>query len=133
MPLPSPNERPDLYDSFDLPAQSFVPDAAYREATMPQWMRQAIAAHARQPPQARSAPPRVQVMTVQRVAELMADYSENAVTPMEIAVVAVPESGATDLQARRRREVQELRWLADELERGVLEPGPLIVNLPLQR
>ena len=131
MPIQPPQERPDLYDSYDLPAHEFKPSAAYREATMPSWMRDAINDRARQhqveaDSSAESTVSEVQTMQVGPVVELVQRQwqNENSVT-----VISLSTDRAGSVEALRKAEADALRTLADRLEHNGIQPGPLIVTI----
>lgn len=130
MPIQTPRERPDLYDSYDLPNLEFKPSAAYLEATMPSWMSDAIKDRARQHQAeadnpALSSVDEMQIMKVGPVVELVQQWqNENSVT-----VVSLPANRAGGVDALRKAEINALRKLADQLEHNNIQPGHLIVNI----
>lgn len=130
MPIQTPNERSDLYDSYDVREHDFVPSAAYRDATMPVWMRNAIMAraHQRQAETDNTALPTVgvvQVMEVEPVVKLVQNWrNESSVT-----VVSLAGNRTGNNDTLRTAEVKALRDLADRLEHNNIQPGPLVVNI----
>ena len=128
MPIQNAQERPDLYDSYDLPEREFEPSAAYREATMPSWMREAIIARAHQhEAEADSAAqPIVSNVQTAEVVERVRRWPDRSF----VTVVSFPDNRAGDIEQLRKSEISALRNLADQLERNHLQPGPLIVDIP---
>ena len=122
MALKSPKERPELYDGYDIPVKEFEPSAAYREATMPSWMREAIVDSATQPSRRRKARLAVTVLKPGRLVGLWRSRK-----PIAVSFVSVD---AKDLEALRREEISTLRELADQLEKKKIQPGTLVVDVP---
>ena len=130
MPIKHPQERPDLYDSYDVRERDFEPTAAYREATMPSWMREAIVARARQPQAEADSPVllpvgKVQMMALAPVVELVKQWPNRS----SVTVVSLPANRVGDVEELRKSEIKALRDLADRLEHKSMQPGPLIVSI----
>lgn len=125
MSIPPPQERPDLYDSYDLPERDFKPGARYLEATLPSWMSETVPQQSATVGATLSGDGEVQMMDVGPVVEMVQLWPVEA----QVTVVSLSAHREGDGGKLRQIEINALRELADQLERNVIEPGRLVVNI----
>jgi hypothetical protein len=119
MSINDPQERPDLYDSYDVPEQDFVPNTDYMDATMPSWMRNLIVSHAREQANKTSD---VEIITVEPAINRVKQWG------IQSSVTLVSLSGNCEGDDLRTSEINALLEVINQLRNNEIQPGPLILD-----